>query len=170
MGRSTVDLVEYSAAWPVEFSLERDALADALGETALVIEHIGSTAVPGLVAKPTIDIAVGVRAIDELVRSREALERLGYEWRTGFHDDHRFLRKIVGDERTHHLHVIVYPSREFDDWIAFRDHLRAHPEAARAYADAKQTLAKRFHDDRGGYGEAKTEIVRRLLDEATRGT
>lgn len=169
MGRSTVDLVEYSAEWPLEFARERSALAGVLGETALVIEHIGSTAVPGLVAKPTIDIAIGVAAVDELVPHRESLKRLGYEWRTGFHEDHLFLRKIVGGERTHHLHVIVYPSPEFDEWVAFRDYLRASPEAARAYADEKRELAERFHEDRGAYVEAKTGIVRRLLDDASRG-
>lgn len=110
MGRRTVDLVDYSPDWTAAFDAERLALKDALGGDAVVVEHIGSTAVPGLVAKPTIDIAVGVTAISDVHRHREALEALGYEFRTGFHDQHLFLRKIVGDERTHHLHFIVVPS------------------------------------------------------------
>ena len=166
MGRRTVDLVEYSPAWAEDFLRERDALAAALGPAALVIEHIGSTAVPGLIAKPTIDIAVGVRTIDELRPRRADLEALGYEWRAGFHEAHQFLRKIVGDERTHHLHVIVWPSDEFDKWIAFRDYLRASPAAAAAYAQAKRDLAARHYTDRGAYVEGKTDIVRRLLAEA----
>lgn len=169
MGRRTVDLVEYAAEWRLDFERERAALAGALGSTALAIEHIGSTAVPGLVAKPTIDIVIGVAAIDDLAPCRERLEALGYEWRAGFHHDHVFLRKIVGDERTHHLHVIVYPSDEFNEWIAFRDYLRANPEAAQVYADEKRRLAARFYADRGPYVEAKTTIVRRLLDEARGG-
>ena len=169
MGRRTVDLVEYSEDWPRQFERERAALADALGPTALAIEHIGSTAVPGMIAKPTIDIAVGVANIDDLPPHRSALEALGYEWRTGFHADHVFLRKIVGDERTHHLHVIVWPSAEFDQWILFRDHLRTSPAAATEYAAVKRELAARFYSDRGAYVEAKSEVVRRLLSVAQPG-
>ncbi|MGH9224523.1 MAG: GrpB family protein [Acidimicrobiales bacterium] len=167
MGRRTVDLVDYDPGWPAAFERERAALAGALGPTALVIEHIGSTAVPGLVAKPTIDIAVGVHAIADLLPHRPALEGLGYEWRAGFHADHLFLRKIAGDERTHHLHVIVWPSDEFEEWIAFRDLLRNEAQAAAEYAAVKRELAARHYNDRGAYVEAKSGTVRRLLATTT---
>ena len=166
MGRRTVDLVDYSPGWPALFERERAALSTAVGEVALVIEHIGSTAVPGLVAKPTIDIALGVASIVALRRRRPALEALGYEWRAGFHDDHQFLRKIAGNERTHHLHAIVHPSAELDDWIVFRDLLRTDAGARAEYAEEKRRLAERFYSDRGAYVEAKSVIVRRLLVRA----
>jgi GrpB-like predicted nucleotidyltransferase (UPF0157 family) len=166
VGRRTVDLVPYSPEWPQAFERERQALAAALGPTALVIEHIGSTAVPGLLAKPTLDIALGVRAIAELGAHRAALEALGYEWRTGFHADHLFLRKIEEDERTHHLHAIVWPSDEFDAWVAFRDLLRTDAGAAAEYAAVKRELAARFYNDRGAYVEAKSVTVRRLLESS----
>lgn len=145
---------------------ERAALSQAVGATALVIEHIGSTAVPGLVAKPTIDIALGVASIGALHDHRPALESLGYEWRAGFHPQHQFLRKIVGDERTHHLHAVVHPSYEFDDWIIFRDLLRGDAAARRAYVEEKRRLAARFYTDRGAYVEAKAVIVQQLLAQA----
>lgn len=163
VGRRTVDLVEYSPDWEEDFRQERARLAEVFGPVALVIEHIGSTAVPGMVAKPTIDIAVGVAKIEAVTEVREALERLGYELRSGFHANHRVLRKIKNDERTHHLHVVAYPSEEFNRWIAFRDHLRESDDAAREYAEVKRELAERYHNNRGAYVEAKTEVVERLL-------
>lgn len=95
-----------------------------------------------------------------------ALEALGYEWRAGFHDDHQFLRKIVGDERTHHLHAVLHPSAEFDDWILFRDLLRTDAGARAEYAEEKRRLAARFYSDRGAYVEAKSVIVQRLMARA----
>ena len=166
MGRRTVDLVEYSPDWSDRYLHERARLSDAFGAMAIVIEHIGSTAVPGLIAKPTIDIAVGVEEIGPVSEVRERLEQLGYEWRAGFHAEHLFLRRIEDDERTHHLHVTVYPSAEFDRWLAFRDYLRANPDAAKEYADVKRELAARFYNDRGGYVEAKSEVVERILQRA----
>ena len=166
MGRNTVDLVEYSEEGPHAFRREAAALSAALGDRALRIEHIGSTAVPGLIAKPTIDIAVGVRSIDDVRACRASLEAIGYEFRSGFHDDHLMIRKIRGDERTHHVHFRVHPDAEFDDWIRFRDLLRRDEEARRAYADEKARLAERFYRDRGSYAEAKTSIVERLLMKA----
>jgi GrpB-like predicted nucleotidyltransferase (UPF0157 family) len=166
VGVSTVDLVDYSETWPDAFETERDLLSEVLGETALVIEHIGSTSVPGLLAKPTIDIAVGVRSIAEVLDHQAALENLGYEFRGGFHDDHRMVRKVVGGERTHHLHFRVYPSAEFDEWLEFRNLLRRDPVALQRYASVKTELAQRFYSDRGGYVDAKTQVVEELLNRA----
>lgn len=166
VGRSTVDLVEYLPAWPYAFRREEVELRRAFGPCALAIEHIGSTALPGLVAKPTIDIAVGVPSMGDVDRCRPAVEALGYEFRGGFHEHHLMARKIVEDERTHHLHTRVHPSDEFDEWILFRDLLRRDPGARAAYSAEKRRLAVRFYDDRGAYVEAKTNIVRRLVEKA----
>jgi GrpB-like predicted nucleotidyltransferase (UPF0157 family) len=169
MGRSTVDLVGYSPEWEVEFRRERQRLAAIFGSSAQSIEHIGSTAVPGLVAKPTIDVAVGLDDITVLFGKVPDLEASGYEFRpeAKFHDQHWFLRRIVGDERTHHLHVIQLPHPDWDEWLSFRDYLRASQEAAHRYASEKMRLADLFYAERGKYVHAKTAIVRELLAEAT---
>lgn len=159
-------MVEYSEAWPALFEEAAAALRATLGDRALVIEHIGSTAVPGLIAKPTIDVAVGVRTIDDVHLCRQALEELGYDFRGGFHADHLMVRKVVGDERAHHVHFRVYPSDEFDDWTLFRDLLRRDEAARRSYAEEKRLLARRFYNDRGSYVEAKTAVIDRLVAQA----
>lgn len=168
MGRSTVDLVEHSPRWAEEFQAERRRLVSVFGTTARAIEHVGSTAVPGLVAKPTIDIAV---ALDDMtvLRGRVAeLEALGYELRpqAAMHGRHQFLRRIEGDERTHHLHVVQVPVPNWDEWIALRDYLRSEPDAAHRYGVEKRRLAELYHSDRNRYVEAKTPIIQQLLGEA----
>jgi GrpB-like predicted nucleotidyltransferase (UPF0157 family) len=169
VGVSTVDLVEHSDAWRLQFEATRKDLERILGDAALRIEHIGSTSVPGLIAKPTIDIAIAVRTLEEVRRHDEELAKLGFDFRGGFHDEHVMARRIVDGERTHHLHFRVYPSSEFDDWIRFRDILRADPTARDEYATEKRRLAERFYTDRGGYGEAKTDVVTRLIERAAKG-
>jgi GrpB-like predicted nucleotidyltransferase (UPF0157 family) len=167
VGRSTVDLYPYDPAWPERFEEARGDLVSACGALVVAVHHIGSTAVPGLIAKPTIDIALVVNSIDGFVANVAAVERLGYEYRptAQFHEEHLFLRRIEDDERTHHLHVVSDTCRDVDDWLAFRDHLRAEPNAARRYAEVKVAAAKRHYADRGAYVEAKTPIVAQLLGE-----
>jgi GrpB-like predicted nucleotidyltransferase (UPF0157 family) len=167
VGVRTVDLVEYSDAWRLQFEATRTDLKRVLGDTALRIEHIGSTSVPGLVAKPTIDIAIAVPALQDVRRHDTELAELGFDFRGGFHDEHVMARRVVDGERTHHLHFRVYPSSEFDDWIRFRDILRTDPASRDEYAAEKRRLAARFYADRGAYGEAKTDVVMRILERAS---
>jgi GrpB-like predicted nucleotidyltransferase (UPF0157 family) len=168
MGRTTVDLCEYDPAWPHRYESARRELEDVLGDLVVATHHIGSTSVPGLVAKPTIDIALVVSSIGEFVASVHAVERLGYEHRPAsiFNDDHLFLRRIEGDERTHHLHVVSTSCTDLEDWLDFRDLLRGDPDAARQYAELKREMADRHHTDRGAYVDAKTQIIGQLLAEA----
>jgi GrpB-like predicted nucleotidyltransferase (UPF0157 family) len=170
VGRSTVDLYEYDPSWPRRFELARADLVEACGALVVAIHHIGSTAVPGLIAKPTIDIALVVSSIEDFVANVVAVERLGYEYRptAQFHEEHLFLRRIEDDERTHHLHVISRTCRDLDDWLVLRDHLIRDPEAARRYAAVKRAAAHRHYANRGAYVEEKTPIVAELLEEARR--
>jgi GrpB-like predicted nucleotidyltransferase (UPF0157 family) len=133
-----------------------------------VIEHIGSTAVPGLPAKPTIDIAVGFDDLADFHRGREQTRHFGYEYRpaAAFHDGHLFLRHVRNGERTYHLHVLRLPSADLDHYLAFRDYLRATPEAARRYGVIKRRLAVEHYNDRRAYVAAKTAIITDLLAEA----
>lgn len=168
MGRRTVDLYEYDPRWAEQFTHAKAEIIGALGEVVTAVHHIGSTSVPGLVAKCTIDIAVEVTSISAFVNSIPSLEALGYEYRPNswFHDEHAFLRRIQEDERTHHLHVIVEGHPDLSDWIDFRDYLREHPPAAQRYGDAKRRLAAAHYNERRAYVDGKTAIVEQLLAEA----
>jgi GrpB-like predicted nucleotidyltransferase (UPF0157 family) len=168
VGADPVVLVPYSEAWPALFVEERLRIERALGSWVKRIEHVGSTAVPGVAAKPILDIMVGVRSLREAEYCIRPLEQLGYEYRGEAGVSGRlFFRK--GNPRTHHLHVTEIGSEFWERHLLFRDYLRAHSKTAREYAQLKHHLADRFRGDRAGYTEAKTgfisEIVRRATEE-----
>lgn len=172
MGRRTVDLYEYEPGWSELYEDARAEVIAALGDDLVAdVHHIGSTSVPGLVAKCTIDLAVEVRSIPDFVDAIPSLEEIGYEYRptSWFHDEHAFLRRIRGDERTHHLHVILEGHPDLSDWLDFRDYLRRDEGALRRYADVKRFLADAHYNDRHAYVDGKTAIVEQLLDEARSG-
>lgn len=164
----TVTVVAPDRRWPERFAQAAAVLRRVLPE-ALLVEHIGSTAVPGLVAKDTIDVLV---VLDDLSIVRErapALAVAGYDLRLGAHvtrDDHLFLRRVVDHHRTHHIHVLLPSSPEVGDYLLFRDYLRAHPDVAARYGAAKQELADAHGDDRTAYVLAKPAVVEPLLAAA----
>jgi GrpB-like predicted nucleotidyltransferase (UPF0157 family) len=171
MDTSTVIVVPYDEAWPSLYLEERTRIERALGSLAEGIEHVGSTAVPGLAAKPILDIMVGVRSLRDADRCIQPLEWLSYEYRgdAGV-PDRLFFGK--GAPRTHHLHVAEVGGEFWVNHLAFRDYLRTHPQTAREYARLKYELADRFCADRAAYTEAKRgfilEVVRRASGD--RGT
>jgi GrpB-like predicted nucleotidyltransferase (UPF0157 family) len=159
----TVEVIPYDPAWPARFEAER-ALLVASG-LFLSVEHIGSTAVPGLVAKPTVDILAVADDLPVILAQGVP----GYDHRPGsFADDdrHLFFRKVRDGKRLCHLHVVHSSSPEIDEYRLFRDFLRARPEVAARYADLKLHLAARFADRRQAYVEAKEREVDMLMDEA----
>lgn len=158
----TVEVVEYSSDWPRAFETERVALEGAVGELAVSIEHIGSTAVVGMSAKPTIDILLVVSSIRAFLLEVPSIEALGYEHKGAtFADrpDHHFLRKVVDGKRTHHLHVVPDSSPEVADYRLLRDALRSDPHLAGRYQEIKRTLADRYGNDRMRYVIAKEAWV-----------
>ena len=167
----TVEVVAYDPEWPARFAAERQALLAAVPGLFLSIEHIGSTAVPGLAAKPTIDILATVADPSAVPDRLDALAAAGYEHRPGsFPDDprHLFFRKVREGKRLAHLHVVDASSPEVDDYRVFRDFLRAVPDGARRYADLKLDLAARFADRRQAYVDAKRREVDVLMPEVRR--
>jgi GrpB-like predicted nucleotidyltransferase (UPF0157 family) len=162
-----VRVAAYDERWPALFGAESTRLQAALAAAGLdvALEHMGSTAVPGLAAKPIIDILGGLRVEGDRMAAIAALVAAGYVHRGEQGIPGRdFFRR--GDPRRYHLHLTVIDSAFWNDHRAFRDWLRAHPEVAAEYARLKVELATRHPGDRESYTDGKTEFVRRVLDEA----
>lgn len=132
------------------------------------VKHVGSTAVPGLDAKPVIDLMVGVRDIRSADRCIRPLEEIGYSYWAENPNLDRMLSVRFADahrtSRTHNLHVVEAGGELWNDRLVFRDHLRSHPEAAREYARLKHALAERFRDDREAYTGAKVDFISAILE------
>ncbi len=162
-----IELVDYDPDWPDRYTdWERD-IRTALGLVAHRIEHVGSTSVPGLAAKPVIDVQISVEDLAAEERYVPQLEDLGLRLRSR-DDEHRFFRPADGAPRDVHVHVCEAGSTWEHDHLLFRDHLRTHPDACAAYLTAKQAAAARWTDDRLAYTDAKTGIVLQILAEAAR--
>ena len=163
-----VEIVSYDRHWPGRFQAERELLLDALGPwlAARSIEHIGSTAVPGLAAKPVIDIMAGVESLEGSRAALVVLERLDYCWAPYRAEVMHWLCKPSPAHRTHHLHLVPLGSRLWTEQLAFRDYLRAHADVADEYAALKRRLADTHRFDREAYTAAKAPFVKRVLAEA----
>lgn len=164
---TSVEVVPYSEAWPAQFEQERLALQEAVGEAATSIEHIGSTAVPGLSSKPTIDVLMVVESLQEFLERLPAVEALGYDYRPTNtfvgSDSHLYLRKVAIGKRTHHLHVLRSGSPEIADYRLFRDELRTDRELATEYEELKVRLANDHREDRMRYVTEKAKWVDQRL-------
>lgn len=158
-----VVIVSYDAAWPAMFAQLRDRIAPALGELAAGIEHVGSTAVPGLDAKPIIDIDVVIRHAEDLPSVIARLAELGYAHLgdLGIVGREAF-RATVGPPR-HHLYVCAAGAAALQAHLTLRDALRADPDLALAYAALKRDLAERYRDDRDAYAEGKSAFITAVL-------
>lgn len=154
-----IEIVAYSAAWPLEFERESNRIRSALGDVFVEIHHIGSTAIPGCDAKPIIDIVASLPRLDAMT---PAMEALGYEAMGEFGiPGRRYFRKGSGSEmRTHHVHAFAQDSAEVNRLLAFRDYLRTHPEAAAEYVALKRRLAAVYPNDVNAYTEAKSDFIR----------
>jgi len=158
-----VVIVDYDPRWPALYEEEKDRIVAASGPVVLAIEHIGSTAVPGLAAKPVIDIMVGIQTLDEAPALYDPLAAIGYEYAPEFEElipERRFFRKGPAEFRTHHLHVVEFGDDFWVRHLLFREYLRRHAEAAHNYAQLKRKLAAQYGGNRQGYTEAKTDFIR----------
>jgi GrpB-like predicted nucleotidyltransferase (UPF0157 family) len=164
----TVTIAPYDASWPARFRELALPMRRALGDVARRIDHIGSTSVPGLDAKPIVDIQISVQSFEPLAAYRGPLESLGYVFRSE-NDERtkRYFREAPGTPRTHvHLRQAGSWAEQFA--LLFRDYLRAHPDAAREYATLKYRLAAQFAGDRHGYTDAKDPFTWTLMRKADR--
>lgn len=162
-------VVPYDPTWPRCYEDEAERLRAALGSISVAVEHVGSTAVPGLAAKPTVDIAVGIRRLDELGPTEiAAMEQLGYVYRgeAGVPGRHYF-RKGAAYPRDFHVSVVAWRGRLWDDCLLLRDYLRTHEQEAGAYVEAKRAAEQATGGlDPISYWEHKRAFVEDMLDRA----
>lgn len=165
--RGTVRLVPHQPGWEAQAAVSAALLARVLGDTAVEICHVGSTAIPTIGAKPILDLAVGVRELSAVLPHTRELERLGICLRPGSSLPGELLF-VIGDEqvRTHHIHVVLWCGPQWTNYLNFRDYLTAFPERAACYEACKRELARRYPGDRARYTAEKEPLVCRLLAEA----
>jgi len=158
----------YTPEWERLFGEEKARLLACIGDYVLDIQHIGSTSVPGLAAKPIIDIGIAVASFEEATRGIPPLEQIDYTYRgeEGIPRRHLFIK---GEPRTHNLHMNEIHSADWQNTIAFRDYLRQHPDSAQAYAALKTRLAQQFPDDLQGYLMGKADFIKQVLELAYSG-
>jgi GrpB-like predicted nucleotidyltransferase (UPF0157 family) len=154
-----VVVVPYDPGWPATFELLRARIAPALGELAAGIEHVGSTAVPGLAAKPIVDVDVVLRHTRDLPAAVERLETLGYQHLGDLGIAERTAFRAPPGWPRHHLYVCPAGAPVLRAHLRLRDELRADPALVQAYADLKYALAERYRDDRDAYAEGKTPFI-----------
>lgn len=154
-----VRVVPYDETWPNLYEAEAAQLREAFGSSLRVLEHVGSTSIPGLAAKPVIDVVASVESLDDL--DIGALEALGYRYVPKFGEE--LPNRLYFTRGDYHLHVYEQEHNEFMDYVRFRDYLRTHPEDAQAYGALKLRLASEHEDDRVAYQEAKAPFVARLV-------
>ncbi|MEO8287786.1 MAG: GrpB family protein [Chloroflexota bacterium] len=155
---------EYNSDWPEKYRKEMADIVQAIGPYIATIEHVGSTSVPGLAAKPIIDIGIDLNTYPLPEEAIAAIEALGYEHmgELGIPERHYFRK---GVPRSHQVHSYSPGNVEWEAHILFRDYLRSHPEAARRYEQLKRELAAR-HTDVNAYAEDKTDFIKETLAKA----
>lgn len=165
--RGTVKLVPYSSEWKRLFAEEEHILRAAIGTYVMDIQHVGSTAVPGLEAKPIIDIAVALQRLEDVEKCIKPLECLGYEYKGDEgHSGRFFFAKGDPSQRTHYIHMVEWNSGSWKNLLRFRDYLRQHKEVANAYAKLKRELARKFQANRDFYTPGKAKFIESVLKMA----
>jgi GrpB-like predicted nucleotidyltransferase (UPF0157 family) len=170
-----IEIVDYDASWPRLFEQERALLEQALpADQVLAIEHAGSTAIPGLAAKPIIDIFMAVPSIEAARAMLVApIEAIGYVYWAENPDKTRmfFVKGMppYGQRRTHHIHIVEPQSEHWRRVLSFRDYLRGHADEAQRYQQLKRELAQRHRSDREAYTQGKDSYVLRVIDMVREG-
>lgn len=169
--RGKVRVVEHDPGWSALFARERDRLHHRLDDLVEDIQHVGSTAVPDLPAKPILDIAMAIPALDLIPVIAEKLTEICYIYHgdTGEDGGHLFVKESESDTRTVHLHVVEINDQQWANYIAFRQALREDESLHNRYAEIKLDLARRYANDRESYPSAKDEFIRGVLDQAVNG-
>lgn len=164
--RGTVKLVPHNPEWDELFQSEKKKLLGVMGEIVIDIQHVGSTALPTISAKPVIDIAVLVKSLKEVEKYVEKIEVLGYQKKQENRPERLFFTKGPEENRIIYLHIGDESTDYIKDMINFRDYLIQNPTEAKRYAELKAGLAKKFADNREPYTAAKEKFVQEVVERA----
>lgn len=166
LARGTVRLEPYTSAWAQRFAQEAARIQQVIGHLAVDVQHVGSTAIPGMPSKPIIDIALALTSLRKVDQIMNPLRGLGYTYRGQRNPQQPLF--VLGSEanRTVYLHVMPNDSDAWRDHLLFRDYLRAHPDEAATYAQLKQHLAHQFPQNREAYTSGKASFIKRILKHA----
>jgi GrpB-like predicted nucleotidyltransferase (UPF0157 family) len=161
-------LSEHSPDWPLRFSVIKGFLSEVFKDKAVSIEHVGSTAVAGMVAKPIIDVLVVVKKMESFEEQKELMVNAGYEWGENYIAPNTllFFKMRSDGEKLENIHVCEADAPKARQFIVMRDYLRLHPEKVKEYSDLKKENAKRYPDDYPAYREAKAPFLEKLETEA----
>jgi GrpB-like predicted nucleotidyltransferase (UPF0157 family) len=162
---------KYNPDWIVKYEKAKNKLLESIGEFVVAIEHIGSTAIPGLASKPIIDILIGVRSLDDAEKCIPKLIELEFEYVPEHEKElpnRRYFRKPASGlgKRKFHIHMVEINSYFWKRQLLFRNYIRTHPEALREYEELKYNLALKFKDNRQAYVDGKDEFVQKILEKA----
>ncbi len=169
VGKEKVELVEYDPSWPEKFQREKKKIMEAIGKYVVTIDHIGSTAIPFIIAKPVIDIQIGVKTLRDAVHCIPKLEKLGYEYLASIESlepNRRLFRKPAEGKKKYLLHMWEHQTEEWENFLLFRDYLREHTETAKEYEFVKKHMAKRFPENEVAYSIGKEGFIQVILQRA----
>lgn len=165
-----ITLVKYNTDWPKMFEKERHLLLQALKNSVVQVEHIGSTSVPGLLSKPIIDIMVGLYDFSIADSTIPKIVNLGYTYFPEFEDvmpNRRFFKKLVNGTATYHIHMTEIDSKFWQRHLLFRDYLKENPNVTKKYALLKKELAKQDWEDSNDFAKAKTAFIKKIEEQVT---
>ncbi|MFD6440976.1 GrpB family protein [Peribacillus sp. NPDC060186] len=162
-----VTIENYNPNWVTEFEQEKAKIKEVLKDKPICVEHIGSTSIKDLGAKPILDIMAGVQHLDDVDKFIEPLKTIGYEFVVHKEfPERRFFRKGQWRAGTHHLHIYKFGSEEWNNHLLFRDYLRIHSDVRKQYQQVKLNLAQKHRVDRVGYTKAKAPFIRSVIEKA----
>ena len=159
---NVVRLSDYTQLWADLYRVEEERIMAAVGHLIVDLQHIGSTAIPGIKAKPILDMMAGVAQLEKALLCQVPLEAIGYDYiaNAGIANDYVFGKGLA---RTHYLHVVEYGSAKWTNHLCFRDRLRNDPELAQAYGKLKEELSQKYSDSRANYHDAKSKFISKVV-------
>ncbi|HEX8844469.1 MAG TPA: GrpB family protein [Pyrinomonadaceae bacterium] len=157
-----VRLSDHTQLWADLYLEEEKRIKAAVGHLIVDLQHIGSTAIPGIKAKPILDMMAGVAQLEKALLCKAPLEAIGYDYiaQAGIANDYVFGKGVA---RTHYLHVVEYGGAKWTDHLRFRDRLRSDPVLAQAYERLKEELSRKFSDSRAKYHDAKSKFISEVV-------
>ncbi|MCR4688270.1 MAG: GrpB family protein [Saccharofermentans sp.] len=164
--RGMVTVVPHNDAWETEGRNTAAKLKEILGDTAVDVQHIGSTSIKGIYAKPILDLVVGVNDFGDILAKNDLLAQNGFYYRGQDIPGQHLYVCGEGEIRTHHIHVVIYQDPNWNNYLTMRNYLNSHPEDAKRYSDLKISLGEKYADDRNTYTAMKEDFIDSILYKA----